>query len=99
MGSVKRLLTVGVLSVATLVGSVAPASAQNYAYGYPQQPYGYGTYNNDHPVLRNLLIGGALIGVGFAAGRLTAPRPYQYNYGYQGAPGYYGPQWHHGRHF
>jgi hypothetical protein len=44
-------------------------------YGYPVQPVG----QDEHPILKKVLIGGALVGIGFLAGRLTAPQP-QYNY-------------------
>ncbi len=87
MKRIMRVATVAVLMLAMVVGSVSPASAQGYYYPAAQPAnYGYGYGSNDHPILRNVLIGGALIGVGFAAGRLTAPQPYAYGYGGYGHP-------------
>jgi hypothetical protein len=92
MKRIMRVATVAVLMLALVVGSVSPASAQGYYYPAAQPTnngYGYGGYgygSNDHPILRNVLIGGALVGLGFAAGRLTAPAPYAYGYGGYGHP-------------
>jgi hypothetical protein len=102
MQRIMRMATVAVLVIVMLAGSVSPASAGDYYYApYSAANYGYGNYapgytNNDHPFLRNLAIGAGLVGVGFLAGRLTAPRPYSYGYGpsYGYAPNNYGHYWH-----
>lgn len=69
-------------------------------YGYPVQPVGH---QDEHPILKKVLIGGALVGIGFLAGRLTAPKP-QYHYnnyppaGPQFRPSYGGSRSGHGHH-
>jgi len=70
--------------VSTSVLGLKPAAAQDYYYqgGYPVQ-YQYPAQQQDNQVLKKVLIGGALLGAGFLAGRLTAPRP---NYGYGNYP-------------
>lgn len=60
-------LAVGVRSAAAADGSYQPA----YPVGYPA-PY----QQNNQEILKKVLIGGALVGLGFLAGRLTAPKPY-----------------------
>lgn len=78
-------LAVGVRPVAAADWNYQPA----YPVGYPA-PY----QQNNQEVLKKVLIGGALVGLGFLAGRLTAPKP---NYGYGYAPSvpqgpiHYGP--------
>lgn len=59
-----------------LIGSVQPAMAGDW--GYPAAPYGYPP-QQDHPVLRKVLVGAGLIGIGLLIGRATAPQP-QYGY-------------------
>lgn len=77
-------LAVGVRPAAAGDGNYRPA----YPVGYPA-PY----QQNDHEVLKKVLIGGALVGLGFLAGRLTAPKPHVQPYSVQ--PQFvpqYGPQ-------
>ena len=62
-----------IVALVTLVGALSaavPASAQDWGYGG-----GYPPQQESHPVLKKVLIGGALVGIGFLAGRLTAPKP------------------------
>ena len=85
-----RILKSGVLGLTMsglLAGAVQPAGAQGFgqpygggygqqyqqvgSYGYPVQPAG-----DQYPILKKVLIGGVLVGAGFLAGRLTAPKPY-----------------------
>lgn len=73
----KKLIAVVTLW-SVLGGAAVQASAQDWRYAGGPAPY-----RQDYPVLKKLLIGGALVGIGFAAGRLTAPRP---------TTTYYGPQ-------
>ena len=69
--------------VSTSVLGLKPAAAQDYYQGgYPVQ-YQYPAQQQDNQVLKKVLIGGALLGAGFLAGRLTAPKP---NYGYGSYP-------------
>jgi hypothetical protein len=78
----KRL--VATLALLGVLGTSLPqAQAQDWygGGGYPVQPVSQEQY----PVLKKVLIGGALFGVGFLAGRLTAPQQPQY-------PVYQGPQ-------
>lgn len=92
----KRLMLAMTL-LGTTVG-VQSASAQDYYYagGYPA---GYPTQQEQYPVLKKVLIGGALFGAGFLAGRVTAPKPNYYPPVVQPYPtNYRGPQHHHGHH-
>lgn len=101
----KRLVLALTLAATTLTG-LRPAAAGDYypSYGYPYppapcapQPY---PAQQGAPILQKLIVGGILVGIGFAAGRLTAPRPQPYGYGYAPAPypayGYH-PHGHWGR--
>jgi hypothetical protein len=94
----KRL--VATLALMGVLGSSLPqAQAQDwYGGGYPVQP----ASQEQYPILKRVLVGGALFGAGFLAGRLTAPKPYQ-NYSYPqggyGGGGYYPQQGNgHGHH-
>lgn len=61
---------VAVVTMCSVLGGLAgSAQAQDWRYAGSPAPY-----QQDHPVLRKVLVGGALFGIGFAAGRLTAPR-------------------------
>ncbi len=85
-----------------LFGVVGSTQAQDFGYGggYTTYPAGYGYpvqpvgQQEQYPILKKVLIGGALIGAGFLAGRLTAPKQPQYNYyppqGPQYLPGQFG---------
>ena len=78
----KRIVVTLVL-LGIMGATVQPALAHDWGYA----PYPYRPGHQETPVLQKVLVGGALIGLGFAAGRLTAPRPqYDYRYGYQPAP-------------
>lgn len=70
----KRIALVLALSSVLLTG-VRPVVAGDWGqpvqYGYPPQ--------QDHPVLRKVLIGAGLVGIGLLIGRATAPQP-QYGY-------------------
>ena len=83
----KRLVLILTLAATTITG-LRPAMAGDYypnyyGGGYPQpcapQPY---PVQQGTPILQKLIVGGILVGVGFAAGRLTAPKPQPYGYGY-----------------
>jgi len=74
--AMKRMI-LALMLFGTTVG-VQSASAQDYYYagGYPG---GYPVQQQDqYPVLKKVLIGGALFGAGFLAGRVTAPQPNYY---------------------
>ncbi len=79
---------------ATTINGLRPALAgdyyPNYGGGYPysSQPCAPQPYpaQQGTPILQKLIVGGILVGVGFAAGRLTAPRPQPYGYGYAPQP-------------
>lgn len=106
----------GLTMLGVLASAVQPAGAQgfgqpyggNNGYGQTYAPVGnYGSYPGqptglaNNPVLQKVLIGGALLGAGFLAGRLTAPRPYPTYNNYppvqpQFQPSYNGG--HHGHH-
>jgi len=79
-----------IVCLGVLAACVQPAAAQQYYYS----PSSYPPPQQDNPVLRKVLIGGALVGIGFLAGRLTAPQgdscgqPYHPGYGYQPPRGY-----------
>jgi len=87
----KRL--VATLALLGVFGSSVPqVQAQDYYGG------GYPAQQEQYPVLKRVLIGGALFGAGFLTGRLTAPKPqqypdYQYPQGGYGG-GYYQQQGH-----
>lgn len=92
----KRLVLALTLAATTITG-LRPAMAgdyypNNYGYPYSQAPCAPQPYpaQQSAPILQKLIIGGILVGVGFAAGRLTAPRPQPYGYGSQ--PYGYAPQ-------
>lgn len=72
----KRIALVLALA-SVLISGVRPAVAGDW--GYPAGPYGYPP-QQDHPVLRKVLVGAGLIGIGLLIGRATAPQP-QYGYG------------------
>jgi hypothetical protein len=108
-------LVVGVTLCAILLGSVSPAMAGDPYWNYSNRAaYPAPVYYpqpapaaQERPLLKKLLIGGALVGIGFAAGRLTAPKPYQYDIGYPVHSGYRPPRYpvhsvhnhgHHGHH-
>jgi hypothetical protein len=83
---------VGLTLAAILLAGISPTMGAdrywNYTsrVGYPAQPY-YpepAPARQERPLLKKLLIGGALVGIGFAAGRLTAPKPDPYHSGYSG---------------
>ena len=94
----KRL--VATLALLGVLGSSLPQTqAQDYYGG------GYPVQQEQYPILKKVLVGGALFGAGFLAGRLTAPKPhyggYSYQGGYGGNGGYYPQQGHgngHGQH-
>jgi hypothetical protein len=91
----KRL--VATLALFGVLGSSLPQTqAQDwYGGGYPVQP----VQQEQYPVLKRVLIGGALFGAGFLAGRLTAPKPQQYHgYPQGGHGGGYYPQQGNGPH-
>jgi hypothetical protein len=71
----KRIALVLALA-SVLITGVRPAAAGDWGYpanyGYPQQ--------QGHPVLKKVLVGAGLIGLGVLIGRATAPQP-QYGYG------------------
>ncbi|MGC3967212.1 MAG: hypothetical protein QM775_07535 [Pirellulales bacterium] len=112
---ITKIAVSGLTMLGLLVGSVAPSQAGPWGqvqygygnayqaqyqpvgnYGYPVQPVG----QDDHPILKKVLVGGALVGLGFLAGRLTAPKP-QYNYYPTPVPQYPpmgGPRPGHGHH-
>ena len=96
-----RRVVVSLVLSGLLLAGVQPAMAQQFGYqsnlGYPNAGYaGYGTpYGGgygytvaqpQYPVMQKVIVGGTLIGLGFAAGRATAPQGY-YNsgYGYRGS--------------
>jgi hypothetical protein len=94
----KRLILALTLLGTTLT-AVNPALANDWSYGH-----GYPPAQRHNDVLKQVLIGGALVGIGYLAGRMTAPQNnygYAPNYGYQPQPqfqpsygyrGYYAPQ-------
>lgn len=93
--SKKIVLTLTMLSV--LFAGISPATAQDWSYqqgGYPA-PY---QQQQRHEVLKKVLVGGALVGLGFLAGRLTAPKP-NYGYGHGGYGQQYQPQYNHPAHY
>lgn len=60
------------------LATVRPAAAYDgYAYPPPYPPPA-----EEYPLLRKLLVGGVLVGVGYALGRATAPQPQPYYAGY-----------------
>lgn len=89
MNAVRRVVTTLTI-LSTLSAGIRPVSAQDWSYA-PAAPVGYPApyQSNNHDVLKKVLVGGVLVGLGFLAGRLTAPRP-NYGYGYNYAP--QGPQ-------
>lgn len=79
-----KRIVLTLMFVSSLVLGVQPAGAQDYYYNQGGYPAGYPVQQqNGNPVLKKVLIGGALLGAGFLAGRLTAPKP---NYGYGNYP-------------
>ena len=86
---------VGLTMAAILLVGLSPAMGADRTWnytsrvGYPVQPY-YSEPSpakparQERPLLKKILIGGALVGIGFAAGRITAPRPDPYYSGYSG---------------
>lgn len=67
----KRIVTALTLA-GLLLGSVPSVRAQDWAYapvGYPPPQ------QQDHPILKKVLIGAGLVGIGYLIGRATAPKP------------------------
>lgn len=110
-----RILKSGVLGLTMLgllASAVQPASAQGfgqpYGYGYGQQYQPVGNYGypaqpagDQYPILKKVLIGGVLVGAGFLAGRLTAPKPYPVYNNYPPIAPQFQPSFnggHHGHH-
>lgn len=65
----KRIIVTLTLA-AMLLGTTPSLQAQDWAYspaGYPPQ--------QDHPILKKVLIGAGLVGLGYLIGRATAPKP------------------------
>jgi hypothetical protein len=83
----------------TLLGTtigVQSASAQGYyGGGYPSYPV---QQQSQYPVLKQVLIGGALVGAGFLIGRATAPKPNYYPPVVQPYPTNYRGHGHHQNH-
>lgn len=100
----------GLTILGLLASAVQPASAQGFGqpYGYGQQYQPVGNYGypvqpagEQYPVLKKVLIGGVLVGAGFLAGRLTAPKPYPVYNNYPPARPQFQPSHnggHHGHH-
>ncbi len=89
-----KRIVLALAMLGTFGTSLQTARADDWYYAggpYGQPYYGAQYQQQGNPILKKVLIGGALIGAGFLAGRLTAPRPYAY--GYAPAPIY---QHHHG---
>jgi hypothetical protein len=93
--AMKRIV-VALTLVGMLLGSTSSLQAGDWRYSNagnaPQQ---------DHPILKKVLIGAGLVGVGYLIGRLTAPKPGPV-YGQPPVqigpqPGY-GHSWQHGHH-
>lgn len=79
-----KRFVLGLMLASSLVLGARPAAAQDYYYQQGGYPGGYPVQQQQgNPVLKKVLIGGALLGAGFLAGRLTAPQP---NYGYGNYP-------------
>jgi len=70
----KRAAISTVTMFSLLFAAAAPVSAGDWHHqaGYPA-PYPQSNQRQD--VLKQVVVGGALIGLGFLAGRLTAPQP------------------------
>lgn len=69
----RAILTLAVLSSSFFAAQ--PAGAQSfggYGYGYPA-PYG-APAPEQYPVLKRVLIGAGIFGLGFVAGRATVPQ-------------------------
>ena len=89
----KRIILALTLLSTTVVGA-SSASAQDYYYqgGYPvNYPV---QQQSQYPVLKQVLIGGALVGAGFLIGRATAPKPNYYPPVVQPYPTNYGGHHH-----
>ncbi|MBL8826996.1 MAG: hypothetical protein JNM18_08415, partial [Planctomycetaceae bacterium] len=71
-----KRIVVALMLASVLVSGARPVAAGDW--GYPAGPYGY-PQQQDHPVLRKVLVGAGLIGIGVLIGRATAPQP---NYGH-----------------
>jgi hypothetical protein len=88
----KRL--VATLALLGILGTSLPQAQAGdwYGGGYPPQ--------EQYPILKKVLVGGALFGAGFLAGRLTAPKPQPYPAYPHPHGGYYPQQGggHHGHH-
>jgi len=84
----KRL--VATLALLGVLGTSLPQAQAGdwYGGGYPVQ-------QEQYPILKRVIVGGALFGAGFLAGRLTAPKPQPYQ-GYPQPHGGYYPQQGHG---
>ncbi|MCE9603701.1 MAG: hypothetical protein K8U03_02235 [Planctomycetia bacterium] len=77
-----KRIVLGLTLLSSFVVGVRPAAAQDYYQG--GYPVGYPVQQQQgNPILKKVLIGGAIFGVGYLAGRLTAPQP---NYGYGNYP-------------
>lgn len=74
----RAILALTLFTTAAL--GVAPASAQQgYYYQGGGYPVNYPVQQQEqYPVLKKVLIGGALLGAGFLVGRATAPQPNYY---------------------
>lgn len=86
----RRALMVLTLSLGMLAAANS-ASAQFYGAAPYPEPYGPAPYGaqEQYPVLKRLLIGAGIFGLGFVTGRATAPKYDDYGYGYD--PGFRGP--------
>jgi hypothetical protein len=85
-----KRFVVGLTLLGMMFASTQSLVAGDWQYG--NAGYAPVSQQQDHPILRKVLIGAGLVGVGFLAGRLTAPKPNSY-YGYGQQPIQLNPQY------
>lgn len=80
-----KRIVVALTLVGLMLGSTPSLQAQDWRYS----PVGYPTQEQGHPILKKVIIGAGLVGIGYLIGRTTAPKPGPV---YTQPPIQYGPQ-------